>query len=359
MFTQAGLSAIDDAGVDHIDSLYVGSMSSGLFIHQEHIAALLADYLGVEGIPATRVESACASGGLAVRSAILEVASGASDIVMAGGVEKMTDGVDATDALATAADQEYEAFHGITFPGLYALIANAHMHKYGTTREQLADVAVKNHEHGSMNPFAQFPRKITREAVMNSTMVSDPIRLLDCSPVTDGAAAVIVASMEVAENLGKPVVKVKASAAATGGMALHSRSDLTTIPSVGMAAAKAYEMAGIGPEDLDVVEAHDCFTISELVVTEELGLVEKGKSGQAVSDGVTRLGGRIPVNTSGGLKSKGHPVGASGVAQVIEITEQLRGEAGDRQVENARVGLTQNMGGSGASCVVHILEAVS
>ncbi len=359
LFAEAALAAIGDAGVDHIDSMYVGSMSPGLFIHQEHIAAMLADYLGVAGIPSTRVESACASGGLAVRSAIFEVASGASDIVLAGGVEKMNDGADATFALATAADQEYEAFHGITFPGLYAFIANAHMAKYGTTREQLADVAVKNHGHGALNPKAQFPFTITREQVMNATMVADPLRLLDCSPVTDGAAAVIVTTLETAEKLGKPIVKVIASGAATDGIALHSRKDVTTIPSVALAAERAFSQADLTPEKIDVAEVHDCFTIAELVVTEELGFVDRGKSGEAVSAGETKLGGRIPINTSGGLKSKGHPVGASGVAQVIEIVDQLRGSAGDRQVEGARYGLTQNMGGSGASCVVHIMEGVS
>ncbi len=359
MFAEAAMAAIDEAGVDHIDSMYVGSMSPGLFVHQEHIAPLLADYLGVAGIPSTRVESACASGGYAVRSAIFEVASGASDIVLAGGVEKMNDGADATFALATAADQEYEAFHGITFPGLYAFIANAHMAKYGTTREQIADVAVKNHEHGALNPKAQFPFTITREQVMNATMVADPLRLLDCSPVTDGAAAVIVTSLETAEKLGRPIVKVIASGAATDSIALHSRKDVTTIPSVGLAAERAFAQADLTPEKIDVAEVHDCFTIAELVVTEELGFVERGKSGEAASAGETKLGGRIPINTSGGLKAKGHPVGASGVAQVIEIVEQLRGGAGDRQVEGARIGLTQNMGGSGASCVIHIMEGLS
>lgn len=359
MFTEAGLAAIDDAGVDHIDSMYVGAMSSGLFVHQEHIAALMADYLGVAGIPSTRVESACASGGLAFRQAVIEVGAGVSDIVLAGGVEKMTDGADVTDVLATAADFEYEAFHGITFPGLYALMANAHMARYGTTREQLADVAVKNHDHGSMNPKAQFPFKLTRETVMNSTMVAEPLRLLDCSPVTDGAAAVIVTSMEVAEKLGKPIVKVRAFGQATDALALHSRKDPATIPSVGLAAQRAYKMADLTPDQIDTVEVHDCFTIAELIATEELGLVERGKSGEAVSAGETRIGGRIPVNTSGGLKSKGHPVGASGIAQVIEVVDQLRGNAGERQVEGARIGMTQNMGGSGASCVVHILEGVS
>jgi acetyl-CoA C-acetyltransferase len=359
LFTEAALSAIADAGVDHIDSMYIGAMSPGIFIGQEHIASLLADYLGVTGIPATHVESACASGGLAVRQAFLEVASGESEIVLAGGVEKMNDGADATYALATAADQEYEAFHGATFPGLYAMIARAHMHEYGTTREQMAEVAVKNHNHGLKNPNAQFRLKINRESVMNSLLVADPLGLLDCSPVTDGAAAVIVTSMDIAKKSQKPIIKIRASAQSTDSAALHSRKNLAALPAVGKAAQNVYKSANITPEKLDVIEVHDCFTIAELVAIEELGLVERGKSGNAVMDGLTALGGKIPVNTSGGLKSKGHPVGATGVAQVIEIVEQLRGAADQRQVANARLGMAQNMGGSGGSCVIHLLEGLS
>jgi acetyl-CoA C-acetyltransferase len=359
LFVEAALKTIADAGVDHIDSMYVGAMSSGLFIGQEHIASLLSDYLGMSGIPAVHVESACASGGIAVRQAYIEVASGISDIVLAGGVEKMNDGADVTYALSTAADQEYEVFHGVTFPGLYAMIARAHMHKYGTTREQLAEVAVKNHAHGLNNPNAQFRMAITQETVMNSTMVADPLRLLDCSPVTDGAAAVIVCSEEVAKKSGKSLVKIRASAQATDHIALHSRKDLSALPAVEKAATKAYKQADVRPEDMDLAEVHDCFTIAELVVMEELGFCERGKSGPAVLEGQTRLGSRIPINTSGGLKSKGHPVGASGAAQIIEVVEQLRGTAADRQVQNAKWGLAQNMGGSGGSCVVHILEGLS
>ncbi|TFH00785.1 MAG: thiolase domain-containing protein, partial [Calditrichales bacterium] len=262
-------------------------------------------------------------------------------------------------ALATAADQEYEAFHGVTFPGLYAMIARAHMHQYGTTREQLAEVAVKNHDHGLENPNAQFRIKLSRETVMKSTMVADPLRLLDCSPVTDGAAAVIVCSEEIARKSGKPMIKIRASAHATDHIALHSRDDLASLPAVAHAAKKAYAQASLTPQKIDVIEVHDCFTIAELVVMEELGLYKRGKSGPAVLAGETRIGGKIPVNTSGGLKSKGHPVGATGVAQVIEIVEQLSGQAGKRQVKNARIGLTQNMGGSGGSCVIHILEGLS
>jgi acetyl-CoA C-acetyltransferase len=357
IFVEAAHKAIEDSGVDHIDSLYVGCMSPGLFVGQEHLGAVVADYLGVNPVPATRVESACASGGASFRQAYLEVASGASDIVLAGGVEKMTDGADVTEALATAADQEYEVYHGITFPGLYAMIAKAHMHQYGTTREQLAAVAVKNHRNGAKNPNAQFRAEVTAEQVMKSTMVADPLRLLDCSPVSDGAAAVIVASLDVAKRLKKSYAKVIASAQASDTIALHSRESLTTLNAVVHAAQKAYKMASVKPTDLNLIEVHDCFTIAEIVVSEDLGLFEKGKGGEAVTKGLTSVeSGEIPINTSGGLKAKGHPVGATGVAQIIELYEQLTGRAGSRQVKDARRGMAQNMGGSGASCVIHILE---
>jgi acetyl-CoA C-acetyltransferase len=357
IFVEAALKAIEDAGVKHIDSMYVGAMSSGLFVGQEHLGAVMADYLGVAPIAATHVESACASGGVSFRQAYLEVASGASDIVLAGGVEKMTDGADVTEALATAADQEYEVFHGITFPGLYAMMANAHMHQYGTTRKQLASVAVKNHRNGSKNPNAQFQSEVTLEQVLNSTRVADPLGLLDCSPVSDGGAAVIVASMEVAKKLKKKPIKVIASAQASDTIALHSRPSFTTIGSVVRAAQKAYKLAGIKPKDVSFCEVHDCFTIAEIVVSEDLGFFKKGKGGEAAERGLTSIDGKIPINTSGGLKSKGHPVGATGIAQIIELYEQLSGKAGERQVVNARIGMAQNMGGSGASCVIHILES--
>lgn len=361
IFVEAALEAIDDAGVDHIDSMYVGCMSGGIFVGQEHLASLLSDYLGIAPIPATRVESACASGGLAVRCGILDVMSGINDIVLVGGVEKMTDisGDGATYALATAADQEYEVYQGVTFPGLYAMIARAHMHKYGTTREQLAAVAVKNHQNGSMNPLAQFPLKITVESVLNSVMIADPLHILDCSPITDGAAAAVICSLETAKKIcKKPIVKVTGLGHATDSIALHSREDLTTLKATVEAGKHAFRMANIKPEDIDLVEVHDCFTIAEIVVTESLGFFEPGKGGPAAEAGLTAIHGKIPVNTSGGLKSKGHPVGATGVAQVVEITKQLRGEAGQRQVKNAKIGMTQNMGGSGGSTVVHIMEVI-
>ncbi|MCK4312341.1 MAG: thiolase domain-containing protein [Candidatus Cloacimonetes bacterium] len=356
LFVEAGLKAIKDAGVDHLDSMYVGTMTSGLFIGQEHVGALVADYLGVAPVPAVRVESACCSSGMALRIGFLDIASGNSDIVLAGGVEKMNDGADVTYALSTAADQEYEVYQGITFPGLYALIARAHMNKYGTTRKQLAQVAVKNHHNGSMNPNAQFPREVTLEQVMNATLVADPLTILDSSPVSDGGACVILASEEIAKKLQKPMIKIIGSGAATDFLALHQREDITALKAVKVSAERAYKMAGVKPSDIDIAEVHDCFTIAEICILEELGFCEKGQGGKFTEQGHTSLEGKIPVNTSGGLKSKGHPVGATGVAQVIEVVEQLSGKAGQRQVKNVKIGLAQNMGGSGASSVTHIFS---
>lgn len=360
IWVESALLAMDDAGVDHIDSMYVGSMSPGIFSSQEHLESVLADYLGQHHVPGTRVESACASGGLAFRLAWMEVASGLSDVVLATGVEKMTDvsGSEATHALATAADMKWEGMSGVTFPGLYAMMAVAHMHKYGTTRKQLAHVAVKNHENGSKNPRAQFPMKVTVEDVINSVKVADPLNILDCSPITDGAAAAILVPADQVKKYKKQGVKVIGSGHATDTIALHSRADLTALKAVALAGERAYQMAGKTPKDIHFAEVHDCFTIAEIVVSEALGFFEPGQGGPAAEAGLTAMTGRIPINPSGGLKSKGHPVGATGVAQIVELTEQLRGESGPRQVKNARVGLAQNMGGSGGSSVVHILEVM-
>ncbi|MBC8424848.1 thiolase domain-containing protein [bacterium] len=361
LFAEAAAACLEDSGVarDKLQSTYIGCMTSGLFNGQEHLASILTDYAGLGGVAATRVESACASGGAAFRAAYLEVASGASDFVMAGGVEKMNDGADATYALSTAADQEYEVYHGVTFPGLYAMIAHAHMHKYGTTPEQLAAVAVKNHVNGAKNPYAQFPGEITMQTVLGAVRVAEPLGLFDCSPVTDGAACVMLCPVEVAKASGKPIIKVIGSGHATDTIALHNREDLASIPVVGVAARKAFAQAGITIDDVDFCEVHDCFTIAEIVCTEELGLFERGQGGPAAAEGLTALDGKHPVNTSGGLKSKGHPVGATGVAQIAELVQQLSGRAGDRQLKSPTIGLAQNMGGSGGSCTVHILEVVS
>ncbi len=360
IFVESALLAVDDAGIDHIDSMYVGCMSSGLFCGQEHIGSVMADYLGQKNIPGTRVESACASGGLAFRLAWMEVASGVSDIVLAGGVEKMTDvsGSDATYALATAADMDWEGIHGATFPGLYAMMAVAHMDRYKTTREQLAMVSVKNHKHGAHNPRAQFPFPVTVEQVINSVKVADPLNILDCSPITDGAAAAILVPADMVSKFNKVGVKVIGSGHATDTISLSQREDLTALKAVELSAKRAYEMAGKKPEDIDFAEVHDCFTIAEIIVSESLGFFEAGGGGPAVEAGETDREGKIPINCSGGLKSKGHPVGATGIAQIVELMEQMRGEAGERQVANSRIGLAQNMGGSGGSSVVHILEVM-
>lgn len=358
MFVEAASGALSDAGADRLDSLYVGCMSGGQFVGQEHLGPLMADHLGMTGVAAVHVESACASGGVALRQAFLEVGSGMSDLVLAAGVEKMNDGADVTNVLATAADQELEVYYGVTFPGLYAMIARAHMQRHGTTEEDLAWVAVKNHRHGAMNEKAQFRREVTPEQVMASSLVSEPLRLLHCSPVTDGAAAVLLCPLEMAREFTDRPVKIVASGLASGSMALADRDDPAFLDAVQKSGQRAFQMADIGPRDVDVAEVHDCFTIAEICCIEALGFVEEGKGGPAARDGLTAIGGQIPVNTSGGLKSKGHPVGATGIAQTIEIFRQLQGKAGQRQVENARVGLAQNMGGSGASSVVHIFEGV-
>jgi acetyl-CoA C-acetyltransferase len=359
IWTEAALDAVADAGVKQVDALYVGCMSGGLFAGQEHLGAMMADQLGMGPIPGTRVESACASGGLAFRQAWMAVASGAHDVVLASGVEKMTDvdGGEATYALSTAADQEYECYHGITFPGLYAMMARAHMARYGTTDRQLASVAVKNHRNGKQNPLAQYRDEVTIDQVLGATMVADPLTVLHCSPITDGAAAVILVPLDQAKKYSsKPPIRVAASAHATDTLALHDRADIAWLASTAKAAELAYRQAGIGPSDLSFAEVHDCFTIAEVMVTEALGIADRGKGGALAESGYTALGGRLPVNTSGGLKSKGHPVGATGIAQIREAVMQLRGECGPRQVKDAKWGLTQNMGGTGASTVVHVFR---
>jgi acetyl-CoA C-acetyltransferase len=271
IWAKAAVAALADAGIDSVDLITVGCMAPGLFVGQEHLASLLADELGMAGVAASRLESACASGGLAVRAGFAEIAAGLADTVLVTGVEKMTDvdGADATYALGTAADQECEGFHGITFPGLYAMLARAHMARYGTTVEQLAAVAVKNHANGLLNPHAQYHLKVTIKDVLESTMVADPLRLLDCSPVTDGAAALVLTTVERARELagGRPVVTITGSGLATDTITLANREDLTELRAVRLAAERAYAMAGRKPQDLHVVEVDDCFTIAEIMAT--------------------------------------------------------------------------------------------
>ncbi|MCC7566569.1 MAG: thiolase domain-containing protein [Methanoregulaceae archaeon] len=361
LFVEAGSLALEDANIagEQIDSMYVGNMSAGRFVEQEHIGALIADYAGLAShhIPATRVEAACSSGGLAFRQAVISVASGIEDIVVAAGVEKMTDVASgaSVDTLAGAADREWEGFVGATFPGLYAMIATAYMDRYPLSREQLAQVAVKNHYNGARNPIAQFRQEITVDTVVNSTLVADPLRLFDCSPITDGAAAVVVAPLERAREFTDTPVRVLATAQASDTITLHDRRDICTLDASVAAGRWAFEMAGLSQKDIDLVEVHDCFTIAEICAIEDLGFCKKGEAGALTEQGVTALGGEIPVNTSGGLKACGHPVGATGIKQVCELVQQLRGEAGKRQVDGAEIGMAHNVGGTGATVAVHIL----
>jgi acetyl-CoA C-acetyltransferase len=356
---EAGINAIMDANLEghEIQALYGGTMASGRLLGQEHVSALIVDAMGLNPIPATRVEGACASGSLAFRNAYFSVASGMYDTVVVGGVEKMTDvsTAEAVTALGGAGDQEWELLHGATFPALYSLMANKYMKEYGTTEEMLASVSVKNHANAIHNKYAQYRRAITIEDVLNSKMVADPLKVLDCSPITDGAAAVVIMELEKAKSLGLNYVEVVASSQASGTLALHDRS-LTEIKATKIAAEHAYKQAGITHKEISMAEVHDCFTIAEIMAIEGLGFFEKGKGGQATFDGETQIGSKIPVNTSGGLKACGHPVGATGVKQIVEATWQLRGQAEGRQVDNAEYALTHNVGGSGATAVVHILK---
>jgi acetyl-CoA C-acetyltransferase len=361
---KAGLSAVADANIsaDNIDALFVGNMSAGRFIEQEHIAALIGDYAGLarDNIPSTRIEAAGASGGLALRQGFIAVASGLHDIVVVGGAEKMTDVSDEESAgiQSSAADQEWETVLGATFPALHALIAKRHMHEYGTTREQLADVAVKNHKNGSLNPKAQFQREITRETVIASPMVSSPLRMFDCAPSSDGAAAVVLCPLEQARKYTETPIEIVGSGQASDYLALHHRKDICTMEATKAAAKRAFAMASLTQKDVDIAEVHDNFTISEILAIEDLGFFKKGEGGKATEAGLTGLEGEVAVNTSGGLKARGDPIGATGLAQVVEIVTQLRGKASKRQVKDAQVGLTHNVGGSGATAVVHIFRRV-
>ncbi|MCS7136596.1 MAG: thiolase domain-containing protein [Nitrososphaerota archaeon] len=358
LFVEAANEALKDANIgrDEVQALFVGNFSAGSFVGQEHVAPLLADYLSLKSKPAFRIESACASSGMAFNLACMAIASGIYDIVMVGGVEKMTDVSvpEITSVHAKAMDVEWESFFGLTLPAAFALIARRHMIQYGTKPEQLAMVSVKNHRNAAKNPLAQFQFEVTIERVLASPIVSDPLHVLDCSPITDGAAAVILCSADIAKKYADTPIYVLGFGVASDSIALHDRSDITTLGAVVKASRQAYKMAGIEPKNIDVAELHDNFTITEIISYEDLGFCEKGKGGLMIQEGETEIGGRIPVNTSGGLKARGNPIGATGVAQVVEIVQQLRGEAGKRQVSGAEVGMTQNIGGSGSTCVVHI-----
>jgi acetyl-CoA C-acetyltransferase len=340
-----------------IKALFVGHMGEG-YEHQGHTGPTLADWAGLLPCASVRTESACASSGVALRLGVMSVLSGLYDIVMVGGVEKMTHRTtaEATEYLAMASDYPFEQWNGITFPGLYALIATAHMNRYGTTERQLAQVAVKNHKHGALDPKAQIQKEITLEQALSSRVIAWPLKLLDCSLISDGASCAILTKPDLAKKFTDTPVHIWGSGQASDAIGLYEREELTSLKAAKLAAKQAYEMAGVKPEDIDLAEVHDCFTIAEILAYEDLGFCKPGEGGKLAEEGVTTLGGRLPVNTSGGLKSKGHPVGATGVAQAYEIFLQLTGQAEKRQVDGAECGLAHNVGGSGATATVHIFR---
>ena len=356
---EAVTDALTDARLapTRVQALFVGNMLSGMLGGQEHLGAFFAEELGL-GVAAFKIEGACASGGVALHNAVNSVLSGQYETVVALGIEKMTDHKpeDVATALMGAGSEE-ERLAGATFPGLYAILARAHMQAFGTSEEELAAVAVKNHYHASLNPNAQFHNMITVEQVMRSSKIADPLKLLDCSPISDGAAAVVVTSEKLKVKSDKRV-EILASAVATDTLGLAQRKSLTELQATQEASKKAYKTAGIGPKDIDVAEVHDCFTIAEILAMEDLGFYKKGKAAHAIASGKTRLGtsDHLIVNPSGGLKGCGHPVGATGIKQVVELVEQLRGRTGARQVQKARIGLAHNVGGDGPTAVVHILK---
>ena len=359
LFAEAALEAFErcpdlDPRKD-IKLLIIGNMSES-FEHQCHSAPIMSDWAGLLPIPAVRVEVACASSAAAIRCGLFAIFSGLYDIVMVGGFEKMTHRTtsEATEYLAMAADYPFEQWNGATFPGLFALMATAHMHKYGTTEEQMALVAVKNHHNATLNPKAHLQKEVTVEQVLNSRVIAKPLKLYDCSLISDGASCAILTKPEIAKKYTDTPVYIIGSGHGTDAIGLYERDDLTSLKATKIAAKEAYEMAGLTPQDIDVAEIHDCFTIAEIMAYEDLGFCKPGEGGKFIEDGAPMLEGELPINTSGGLKAKGHPVGATGVAQLYEIFLQLTGQADKRQVGGCEVGLTQNLGGSGATCIVHI-----
>jgi len=355
--------ALKDGGINpkDIQIAYVGNACLGVITGQTMVLGqIILKEVGIRGIPITNVENACASGSSAFREAWMAVASGMYDIALAVGAEKLYSGDThlSTKALAGATEVEYEANIGLTMPGHWALRAQRFIQKYGTTQEQLAQVSVKNHKNGCLNPRAQYRKKVTVEEVLSSRMIADPLTILSCNPLGDGAAAAVLASKEVAATYTRKPVWVAASVLTTGCYDLDR--DITRNQLEERAGKQAFEMAGIGPTDLDLAEVHDCFTIAEFMRVESLGLVPEGEYGKWLDEGWAEIGGRLPINPSGGLLSKGHPVGATGVAQVAELTWHLRGEAGERQIQGAKIGMTHCSGGGlvgdTAACCVHILK---
>ena len=358
---QASVDAIESAGIEpkEIGAGYISNVF-GVADKQVHLGPVIMSNLGIPEVPSLSIESACGSGSVSFREAYANVAAGFYDAVLATGVEKVTHtGTEwTTTYFSYCSDFFYEGGAGASFPGLFASMARAYLAEYKATEEDLAMVAVKNHDNGLLNPKAHLRKKITVDDVLKSAVVASPLKLYDCCPFSDGASAVIICNEKFAKDHTKNYVQVIGSGRGGSPAALQGRDHITTIPSTRIAAAAAYKMAGITPKDIDFAEVHDCFTIAELVDTEDLGFFEQGKAVQAVREGRTKLNSDISINPSGGLKSKGHPIGATGIGQVAEVFDQLTGKAGERTVKDAKIGLTHNFGATGASCAVHIFKSV-
>jgi acetyl-CoA C-acetyltransferase len=362
LFAEAAGKAFDDAGLapDDVDEIFYGNFMGEIAEQQGHSGPLAADSAGVTA-PATRIESACASSGAAVRHGVNRVRNGDVDVVLVGGAERMTNlsTADGTAGLAAAADALWEIKAGVTFPGAYSLMANRYFHEHGGTREDLAEVAVKNHDHAVENELAQFQMEIDVDKVLEAPTVCSPFGLFDCSPMSDGASAALLVSEEFAEDHDLGEVAITGTGQDGDRLALHDRVSMTRTPAAERAAEQAYDDAGIGPDDVDVAEVHDCFTIAEVLAIEALGFYEQGEGIKAATNGETAIDGDLPVNLSGGLKAKGHPVGATGGAQISELTKLLRGDhVNSDAVSDADIGLTHNAGGTVASCVVNVLEVM-
>lgn len=357
----ASKDAIESAGITPKD-IQAGYISNvfGVADKQVHMAPVIMSNLGIPNVPGLTIESACGSGSVMFREAYANISAGFYDCVLALGVEKITHTgtTQSTTLFSYCSDFFYEGGNGASFPGLFASIARVYMTTHKANEEDLAYVAVKNHENGILNPKAHVRKKITVDDVMKSPVVASPLKLYDCCPFSDGASAVILCNEEFAKKSGKPYVEVIGSGRGASPAAVQAREDITTIPSTISAAKQAYKMAGITPKDIDFAEVHDCFTIAEIIDIEDLGFFPKGTAAHAVTAGATRRNGEIPINPSGGLKSKGHPIGATGVGQVVEVFEQFTGKAGERTVKNAETALTHNFGATGASAAVHIFRKV-
>ena len=357
----ASKDAIESAGITPKD-IQAGYISNvfGVADKQVHMAPVIMSNLGIPHVPGLTIESACGSGSVMFREAYANIAAGFYDCVLAVGVEKITHTgtTESTTLFSYCSDFFYEGGNGASFPGLFASIARAYMTTHKANEEDLAYVAVKNHENGMLNPKAHVRKKITVDDVMKSPVVASPLKLYDCCPFSDGASAVILCNEEFAKKSGKPYVEVIGSGRGASPAAVQAREDITTIPSTVLAAKQAYKMAGITPKDIDFAEVHDCFTIAEIIDIEDLGFFPKGTAARAVTEGATQRNGEIPINPSGGLKSKGHPIGATGIGQVVEVFEQFTGRAGERTVKNAETALTHNFGATGASAAVHIFRKV-